>query len=272
MAMSYGHVYVARVAFGAKDAQTRQGLPRGRGVPGAVAHHRLQPLHRPRLRHGVRRRAAEAGRRARASGRSTASTRAAWPTGEPPLQLDSGRPRPRWPTTCATRRASGMVEQADPDALQAARCSRPSSSATQRCAVYQQLAGITVPPSDETGEANARRRAGAKLRRTHGPLAPRYLGLDAAPPAHARAPRRWSTTSTPCAGSRTPARRPSSCTRSSRSRSPASRWRAFLHTESHGESFAEALSYFPDPAELRARARGLPRAPAARQGGGERSR
>ena len=30
MAMSYGHVYVARVAFGAKDAQTVQALPRGR--------------------------------------------------------------------------------------------------------------------------------------------------------------------------------------------------------------------------------------------------
>ena len=30
MAMTYGHVYVARVAFGAKDAQTVQGLPGGR--------------------------------------------------------------------------------------------------------------------------------------------------------------------------------------------------------------------------------------------------
>ena len=89
MAMAYGHVYVAQVAFGAKDAQTVKAFQRSRGVPGTVAHHRLQPLHRARLRHGARPRAAEAGGRDRATGRSTASTR--------------GAPRRRDRRSCSTR-------------------------------------------------------------------------------------------------------------------------------------------------------------------------
>ena len=40
-----------------------QGLPRGRRVSGTVADHRLQPVHRARLRPGARARPAEAGRR-----------------------------------------------------------------------------------------------------------------------------------------------------------------------------------------------------------------
>ena len=46
-----------------EDEPDRPGLSRSRGVPGDVAHHRLQPLHRARLRHGERRDAAEAGGR-----------------------------------------------------------------------------------------------------------------------------------------------------------------------------------------------------------------
>ena len=42
-----------------------EGLPGGRGVPGPVDHHRLQPLHRPRLRPGEGPRPAEAGGRHR---------------------------------------------------------------------------------------------------------------------------------------------------------------------------------------------------------------
>ena len=52
IAMSYGNVYVAQVAMGANDAADAQGLPRGRSVRRPVADHRLQPLHRPRHRHG----------------------------------------------------------------------------------------------------------------------------------------------------------------------------------------------------------------------------
>ena len=116
MAMAYGHVYVARVAFGAKDAQTVQRLPRGRVVSGPVAHHRLQPLHRARLRHGAsaleqQKLAVECGvlaalplrpaaRRARASRRSSSTRGAA-----------EGRARA---STCATRRASAWSSSRTP--------------------------------------------------------------------------------------------------------------------------------------------------------------
>ena len=51
IAMSYGSVYVAQVALGGNDIQTLRGTPRGRGVAGAVADHRVLHLHRPRHRH-----------------------------------------------------------------------------------------------------------------------------------------------------------------------------------------------------------------------------
>jgi pyruvate-ferredoxin/flavodoxin oxidoreductase len=47
MAMAYGNVYVAQIAW-APRTPDREGLPRGRVLPGPVADHRLQPLHRPR--------------------------------------------------------------------------------------------------------------------------------------------------------------------------------------------------------------------------------
>ena len=62
IAMSYGNVYVARVAMGANDAQTLKAFREAEAYRRAVADHRLQPLHRPRLRHGPRHGAAEARR------------------------------------------------------------------------------------------------------------------------------------------------------------------------------------------------------------------
>jgi pyruvate-ferredoxin/flavodoxin oxidoreductase len=47
---AYGNVYVARSRLRRQGQPDRQGLPRGRGLRRPVAHHRLQPLHRPRLR------------------------------------------------------------------------------------------------------------------------------------------------------------------------------------------------------------------------------
>ena len=55
MAMSYGNVYVAQVAMGANDAQTVKAFLEAEAYRRAVADHRLQPLHRPRHRHGARR-------------------------------------------------------------------------------------------------------------------------------------------------------------------------------------------------------------------------
>jgi pyruvate-ferredoxin/flavodoxin oxidoreductase len=51
-AISYGNVYVARIAL-APTAAGAAGLAGSRGLSGPVADHRLQPLHRPRHRHGA---------------------------------------------------------------------------------------------------------------------------------------------------------------------------------------------------------------------------
>ena len=70
MAMTYGNVYVARVAMGANDAQTVKAFLEAEAYRRAVAHHRLQPLHRPRLRPDPRHGAAKAGGPSPATGRS----------------------------------------------------------------------------------------------------------------------------------------------------------------------------------------------------------
>jgi pyruvate-ferredoxin/flavodoxin oxidoreductase len=49
IAMAYGNVYVAQIAMGANQRQTDQGHPRGRGLSGAVADHRLQHC----IAHGI---------------------------------------------------------------------------------------------------------------------------------------------------------------------------------------------------------------------------
>ena len=46
-AISYGSVYVARVAMGGSDTQTVKAFREAEAYPRAVAHHRVQPLHRP---------------------------------------------------------------------------------------------------------------------------------------------------------------------------------------------------------------------------------
>jgi dihydroorotate dehydrogenase (fumarate) len=51
MAMSYGNVYVARVAMGANDNQTVKAFLEAESYDGPVDDPRLQPLHRPRHQH-----------------------------------------------------------------------------------------------------------------------------------------------------------------------------------------------------------------------------
>ncbi len=64
-----------RSRSGANDAADGEGVRRGRGLPRPVAHHRLQPLHRARHRHGARRWPTRRRRSTPATGRSTATTR-----------------------------------------------------------------------------------------------------------------------------------------------------------------------------------------------------
>ncbi len=89
MAMSYGHVYVARVAFGAKDAQTVKAFQEAEAYPGPS----LIIAYSHCIAHGYdmafgceqQKLAVDSG-----SGRSTASTRGASRRASRPLQLDSG--------------------------------------------------------------------------------------------------------------------------------------------------------------------------------------
>ena len=142
MAMSYGHVYVARVAFGAKDAQTVKAFLEAEAYdgPSLIIAYSHCIAHGYDMAHG-------------AEQQKLAVDSGVWPLyrfdprriakGEPPLQLDSVRPRPRSPSTCATRRASAWSSAPIPRASGAPRgaAERPrrgasrstSSSPASRC-------------------------------------------------------------------------------------------------------------------------------------------
>ena len=115
LAMTYGNVYVARVAMGASDAQTLKAFLEAEASTGPLPDHRLQPLHRPRLRPALRAGPAEGGGRLRAlaalplptpGGGRGASARWCWT-----------RARPSSPSrsTPTTRRRYRMLAQAHPE-------------------------------------------------------------------------------------------------------------------------------------------------------------
>jgi pyruvate-ferredoxin/flavodoxin oxidoreductase len=150
MAMGYGNVYVARVAFGAKDTQTVKAFLEAESFPGPS----LIIAYSHCIAHGYdmafgldqQRRAVESG---------------IWPLyrfdprrvalGQPPLQLDSAPPKIPVREYMLHETRFRMVEKQD-----AVRFKRLLASAEraarQRFAIYQQLAGITVPrvPDPET--------------------------------------------------------------------------------------------------------------------------
>ena len=262
MAMTYGHVYVARVAMGAKDAQTLKALREAEALSRAVAHHRLQPLHRPRLRPGARAASSRSSPSSRASGRSTASTRGASREGQPPLQLDSAPPKIALERVHgATRPASGWSRPRTRSACR--RSSREARARGGRAGVYEhldeQLASASAP--------RARAARGGRRRQVTMDLSTTYLGLTCRTRS-CRAPRRWSTTSTPCARLEDAGARRDRHALALRGADRArASWPRIDAHEAPSESYAEALSYFPEPSMLRARPRRVPRADPADQGG-----
>ena len=137
MAMTYGNVYVAQVAMGANDEQTLKAFLRGRGLRRPVADHRLQPLHRPRQRHGTawssRRR-----RSSRATGRCTATTRTLAGQGKNPFQLDSRAPTSPLEEYIYTETRYTMLAKSDPMKPHASwawprKMSPPAGSSTSTC-------------------------------------------------------------------------------------------------------------------------------------------
>jgi len=143
LAMSYGHVYVARIAFGAKMNQTVQAFLEADAHPGPslIIAYSHCIAHGYDMAFGVdqQKRAAESGvwPLYRFDPRRTAK-------GEPPLRLDSAPPRLDVVDYMRNEGRFRMVEKADPERFKTlARAAQ--REARQRYAVYQQLAGITIP-------------------------------------------------------------------------------------------------------------------------------
>jgi pyruvate-ferredoxin/flavodoxin oxidoreductase len=145
MAMGYGHVYVARVAFGAKDTQTVKAFQEAdsyRGPSMIIAYSHCI-AHGYDLAQGVEHQKAVVD-----SG--------IWPLyrfdprriaeGEPPLVLDSGPPKTGVADYMRSETRFRMVEKMDPARFKRL-LDEAQQFATQRIAVYQQLAGLTVPRS-----------------------------------------------------------------------------------------------------------------------------
>ena len=168
LATTYGHVYVARVAMGAKDKQTVDALRRGRELARPVARHRLQPLHRARLRHGARRRPAAARRGLRRLA-ALPLRPAARGAGASPRSSSTPGTGPAKTRVADYMRNEGrfrVVELQDPKRFE--RLARSAQEqAERRLSYYRQLAGIRLPVPGEARMTS---------------LATRYLGLELAHP------------------------------------------------------------------------------------------
>jgi len=153
MAMSYGHVYVARVAIGARDTQTLRAFTEAESWHGPS----LVIAYSPCIAHGYDlARSAEQQRLAVES--------AAWPlyrfdprrrdTGQPPLVIDSGPPRVRLRDYLRNEARFRMVEARDPQRFRELMASAERQAA-RRMAVYQQLATVAIPAFPEATEEPA---------------------------------------------------------------------------------------------------------------------
>ena len=143
LAMSYGHVYVARVAFGAKMSQTVQAFQEADAYPGPS----LIIAYSHCIAHGYDMAlGAEQQRRAVESG--------VWPLyrfdprrlekGESPLHLDSGPPKSRVMDYMRNEGRFRMLERLDP--LRFRRLADAAQEqAHRRVALYEQLAALVVP-------------------------------------------------------------------------------------------------------------------------------
>ena len=150
--MSYGHIYVAQVAFGAKMNQTVEALREAEAYPGPS----LIIAYSPCIAHGY-------DLSLGASQQKKAVECGVWPlyrfdprrgaAGEPPLHLDSGPPKGRVADYMGAEARFRMVEKQDPLRYRSF-VQRAQEQAEKRYAIYQQLAGITIPqPRREPAEA-----------------------------------------------------------------------------------------------------------------------
>ena len=135
---------------GGEGQANRRRVSRGGELARSLAHHRVQPLHRSRLRHGARRRSAAVGRGLRCLAALSVRSAAAWRRESHRSSSIRGRARPRsaWSTTCVTRGASAWSSSRNPKRF--ARLARSAQEqAEQRLSYYRQLAGIRLPVPGE---------------------------------------------------------------------------------------------------------------------------
>jgi pyruvate-ferredoxin/flavodoxin oxidoreductase len=143
LAMSYGNVYVARIAFGAKMSQTVQAFQEAEAYPGPslIIAYSHCIAHGYDMAHGV-------------DQQKLAADSGVWPLyrfdprrvalGQPPLHLDSGAPKADLLTYLRNENRFRMVEKQDPERFR--RLARAAKEASRRrLSLYQQLAGIVVP-------------------------------------------------------------------------------------------------------------------------------
>jgi pyruvate-ferredoxin/flavodoxin oxidoreductase len=150
MAMSYGDVYVARIAFGAKDQQTVRAFVEAEAYPGPS----LIIAYSPCIAHGYdlafganqQRLAVDAG---------------VWPlyrfdprrikAGQPPLNLDSGPPKFKAIQYARNEQRFRMAEKMDPKRFKRL-LEDQQRDVTQRYAIYEQLAGLRVAAAQAAEE------------------------------------------------------------------------------------------------------------------------
>jgi len=143
LANMYGHVYVARVAFGAKMAQTAQAFLEAESYQGPS----LIIAYSHCIAHGYD--MADG-----AAQQKLAVDSGVWPLyrfdprriskGEPPLHLDYGPPKTQVADYLRNESRFRMVERADP-ARYKEFVKESQAAAERRYSVYSQLAGIKVP-------------------------------------------------------------------------------------------------------------------------------
>jgi pyruvate-ferredoxin/flavodoxin oxidoreductase len=143
LANMYGHVYVARVAFGAKMPQTVQAFLEAEAYPGPS----LIIAYSHCIAHGY-------DMAQGAAQQKMAVNSGVWPLfrfdprriakGEPPLHLDYGPPKAQVAEYMRNESRFRVVERTDPVRFKKF-LKESQEAAQQRYAVYQQLAGITVP-------------------------------------------------------------------------------------------------------------------------------
>jgi pyruvate-ferredoxin/flavodoxin oxidoreductase len=153
LANMYGHVYVARVAFGAKMMQTVQAFREAEAYhgPSLIIAYSHCIAHGYDMAQGV-------------AQQKLAVDSGVWPLyrfdprrlvkGEPPLNLDYGPPKARVADYMRNESRFRMIERADPARFNHF-LKEAQAQAERRYAVYQQLAGISVPyvePKDEDGD------------------------------------------------------------------------------------------------------------------------